>query len=86
LLILPDLKVIEDAIQVAQKIVDRFRKPFLVGTHQVLVTTSIGIAVYPNDGIDEGILLKNADIAMYQAKQAGGGRYQLSSLRITHQR
>ena len=77
LLILPDLKFIEDAIQVAQKIVDRFSKPFLVGTHQVLVTTSIGIAVYPNDGIDEGILLKNADIAMYQAKQAGGARYQL---------
>jgi diguanylate cyclase (GGDEF)-like protein/PAS domain S-box-containing protein len=86
LLILPDLKVIEDAIQVAQKIVDRFRKPFLIDTHQLVVTTSIGIAVYPNDGIDEGILLKNADIAMYQAKQAGGGRYQLSSLRITHQR
>jgi GGDEF domain-containing protein len=41
------------------------------------VTTSIGIAVYPDDGIDEGILLKNADIAMYQAKQAGRARYQL---------
>jgi diguanylate cyclase (GGDEF)-like protein/PAS domain S-box-containing protein len=77
LLILPDLKTIEDAIQVAQKIVDAFRKPFLMDSHQVLVTTSIGIAVYPNDGIDEGILLKNADIAMYQAKQAGGGRYQV---------
>jgi diguanylate cyclase (GGDEF)-like protein/PAS domain S-box-containing protein len=77
LLILPDLKVIEDAIQVAQKIVDSFRKPFLIGTHQLVVKTSIGIAVYPNDGIDEGMLLKNADIAMYQAKQAGGGRYQL---------
>jgi diguanylate cyclase (GGDEF)-like protein len=41
------------------------------------VTTSIGITVYPNDGMDEGILLKNADIAMYQAKQAGRNRYQL---------
>src|SRR5665811_331890 len=71
-LILPDLEVIEDAIQVAQKIVDSFRKPFLIDTHQLVVTTSIGIAVYPNDGTDEGILLKNADIAMYQAKQAGG--------------
>jgi diguanylate cyclase (GGDEF)-like protein/PAS domain S-box-containing protein len=77
LLILPDLKVIEDAIQVAQKIVDSFRKPFLIDTHQLVVTTSIGIAVYPNDGTDEGILMKNADIAMYQAKLAGGGRYQL---------
>jgi diguanylate cyclase (GGDEF)-like protein len=76
-LILPDLEVIEDAIQVVQKIVDSFRKPFLIDTHQLVVTTSIGIAIYPNDGTDEGILLKNADIAMYQAKQTGRDRYQL---------
>jgi diguanylate cyclase (GGDEF)-like protein/PAS domain S-box-containing protein len=77
MLILPDLKVTEDAIQVAQKIVDSFCKPFLVDTHQLVITTSIGIAVYPNDGTDEGMLLKNADIAMYQAKQAGRSRYEL---------
>jgi len=76
-LILPDLKAVEDAIQVARKIVDSFREPFLIDTHQLVVTTSIGIAVYPNDGTDEGVLLKNADIAMYQAKQAGRDRYQL---------
>ena len=76
-LILPDLEVIEGAIQVAQKIVDSFRKPFLIDTQQLVVTTSIGIAVYPGDGIDEGTLLKNADIAMYLAKQAGRVRYQL---------
>jgi diguanylate cyclase (GGDEF)-like protein/PAS domain S-box-containing protein len=77
LLILPDLKATEDAIQVAQKIVDGFRKPFLIDTHRLVVTTSIGIAVCPHDGTDEVVLLKNADIAMYQAKQAGGNRYQL---------
>ena len=77
MLILPDLKVIDDAIQVAQKIVDSFCKPFLIDTHQLVVTASIGIAIYPNDGIDEVMLLKNADIAMYQAKQAGRSRYQL---------
>jgi diguanylate cyclase (GGDEF)-like protein/PAS domain S-box-containing protein len=76
-LILPDLETIENVIQVAQKIIDSFCKPFLVDTHQLVVTTSIGIAVYPNDGTDEDILLKNADIAMYQAKQAGRARYQL---------
>ncbi len=76
-LILPDLKGIEGAIKVAQKIVDSFRKPFLVDTHQLIVTTSIGIAVYPDDGTDEGVLMKNADIAMYQAKQAGRDRYQI---------
>jgi diguanylate cyclase (GGDEF)-like protein/PAS domain S-box-containing protein len=82
-LILPDLKVIEDAIPVAQKIVDSFYKPFLIDTHQLIVTMSIGIAVYPDDGADEGILLKNADIAMYQAKQAGRARYQLYKKGLT---
>jgi len=76
-LILPELKEAEDAIQVAQKIVDGFRKPFLIDTNQLVVTTSIGIAVYPNDGADGDILLKNADIAMYQAKEAGRDRYQI---------
>ncbi|MDI6687886.1 MAG: diguanylate cyclase [Desulfobacterales bacterium] len=68
-LIFPDLKGTEDVIRVAQKIIDSFRKPFLIDTHQLVVTASIGIAVYSDDGIDEGVLLKNADIAMYQAKQ-----------------
>jgi len=76
-LILPELKGIEDAVKVAQKIVDGFRKTFLIDTHQLVVTTSIGLAVYPDDGIDEGILMKNADIAMYQAKQAGRDGYRL---------
>ena len=76
-LILPDLDAIEDVIPVAQKIVTLFRKPFLIDTHQLVVTISIGIAVYPNDGMDEGALLKNADIAMYQAKHAGRAQYRL---------
>ncbi len=76
-LILPELKAPGDAIYVAQKIVDSFRKPFLIDTHQLVVTTSIGIAVYPDDGTDEDTLMRNADIAMYQAKQAGRDRYQL---------
>jgi diguanylate cyclase (GGDEF)-like protein/PAS domain S-box-containing protein len=77
LLILPELKVTEDAIPIARKIVDCFFKPFLIDTRELVVTTSIGIAVYPDDGIDEMILLKNADIAMYRAKQAGRNRYHL---------
>jgi diguanylate cyclase (GGDEF)-like protein/PAS domain S-box-containing protein len=74
-MVIPDIKVIEGIIEVAQKIIDRFHKPFLIDTNQFIVTTSIGIAVYPNDGIDEVNLLKNADIAMYQAKQAGRAQY-----------
>jgi diguanylate cyclase (GGDEF)-like protein len=77
MLILHDLKVIEDEIQVAQKIVDSFRQPFLINAHQIFVTTSIGISIYPENGIDGDTLLKNADIAMYQAKQAGRNQYQI---------
>jgi diguanylate cyclase (GGDEF)-like protein/PAS domain S-box-containing protein len=76
-LIIPDLKIREDTIPVAQKIVDSFRKPFLINTHHLVVTMSIGIAVYPDDGTEGDILLKNADKAMYQAKQAGRAGYKL---------
>ncbi len=77
MVILPDLKTEEAAIQVVQKIVESFQKPFPVERHELVVTTSIGIGIYPQDGTNEEILLKNADIAMYQAKQAGGNRYQI---------
>jgi diguanylate cyclase (GGDEF)-like protein/PAS domain S-box-containing protein len=75
-LIFPEMDIIEDMIQIVHKIIDSFHKPFLIDTHQLFITTSIGIAIYPNDGIDERNLLKNADIAMYQAKKAGRARYQ----------
>jgi GGDEF domain-containing protein len=71
------MEIIEDAIQVALKIIEGFCKPFLIDSHTLVVTTSIGIAEYPINGTNEDILLKNADIAMYQAKKAGGARYQL---------
>ncbi len=77
LLILPDLKKIEDGIQVVQKIVDSFRKPFIINTHRLLLTTSIGINTYPKDGTDEVMLLKNADVAMYEAKQSGRNQYKV---------
>jgi diguanylate cyclase (GGDEF)-like protein len=76
-LILTGPKEVESVIRVARKIVCSFRKPFLIGTHQLIVTTSIGITVYPGDGTDEAILLKNADIAMYQAKQTGRNRFKI---------
>lgn len=77
LLILPDLEVIKNSIHIAQKIIDSFRAPFFIDTHQLVVTMSIGIAIYPEDGICEGGLLKNADSAMYQAKHAGRNCYRL---------
>ncbi|MFW6297912.1 MAG: PAS domain S-box protein [Desulfosalsimonas sp.] len=76
-LIFPDQKGQDDACRAAQKIVESFRKPIFINSHKLIVTASIGIALYPRDGTDEAALLKNADIAMYQAKHAGRDRYRV---------
>jgi diguanylate cyclase (GGDEF)-like protein/PAS domain S-box-containing protein len=76
-LILPDIDSIEDAVLIAQKIVDRFSEPISVLSSQIIITTSIGIAEYPENGREEASLLKNADTAMYQAKQSGRARFRI---------
>lgn len=73
-LILPELNKTEDATRVAQKILEGFREPLMIDNHRLHLTTSIGISVYPTDGMDEVNLLKHADIAMYHAKNAGRNR------------
>ena len=74
-LILPALKHKEDAAVVARKILNRFARPMRVGAHELYVTPSIGISVYPEDGDSADLLLKNADTAMYKAKEAGRNGY-----------
>ena len=59
----------------AKKILTVFKKPFAIGPRQVSITTSVGITVYPNDTNDPMALLNNADIAMYQAKEAGRNNF-----------
>jgi len=76
LLLLPEITKTEDIDVVAQKILAAFQKPFLLGDHEVNTTTSIGIAIYPSDGKDADSLIKNADIAMYYAKEKGRNNYQ----------
>ncbi|TLY16240.1 MAG: EAL domain-containing protein, partial [Nitrospirae bacterium] len=60
----------------AQRILDTIAQPFVLEGHQVFVTASIGITVYPTDDEDSNNLLKHADTAMYRAKQHGGNTYQ----------
>ena len=69
-------KRVEDAGQVAMKILQEISRPYTVGTREIVVTTSIGIAVYPIDGDSYEDLLKGADTAMYQSKAAGRNTYQ----------
>ena len=66
----------ENAAQVADKILATLAAPHIIGEHELHVTTSIGISVYPADGEDAEALLKNADTAMYSAKEKGRNNYQ----------
>lgn len=61
---------------VAQKIIQRLTEPFIIEKHKLYLSASIGISVYPNDGANIQELLKQADIALYHAKETGRGRYQ----------
>lgn len=67
---------LEDAGQVAAKILDAVAEPYIVGNRELRVTASIGIAMYPLDADSSQALLRDADIAMYSAKAAGLNNYQ----------
>ena len=73
--ILTDLIRIQDAARVAQNALRALAKPYILGTTELLVTASVGIAIYPTDGEDTDRLIKNADAAMYKAKEEGGNNY-----------
>ncbi|MES2019527.1 MAG: EAL domain-containing protein [Pseudomonadota bacterium] len=61
----------QTAVAVVDKIRDSLRRPFDLSGHEVTVTASIGITIYPEDGLDADTLIKYADTAMYRAKEAG---------------
>ncbi|MEG5162354.1 CHASE2 domain-containing protein [Microcoleus sp. AT3-A2] len=73
--ILPAIPGHEEAAKVAEKICDAIMQPFILEEHTVSVTTSIGISLYPIDGQEPEILVKNADVAMYRAKERGKNQY-----------
>ncbi|MBJ7309817.1 EAL domain-containing protein [Rugamonas sp. CCM 8940] len=73
--ILPELAGLERVEQIAQHIIDSLLAPFALGQEQAFVSASIGITLFPDDGVDIEDLLKHADQAMYAAKGAGRNRF-----------
>ncbi|MAI36343.1 GGDEF domain-containing phosphodiesterase [Alteromonas sp.] len=71
-----DNKSLED---LAEEIVDCCKESFSLGTENVFVTSSVGVCLFPNDGTEVDTLLKNADAAMYEAKEQGRNRYSIFS-------
>src|SRR5712691_1830171 len=77
--ILPDISHTEDVASLAGKIKEELKACFLLGKHELFVSASIGLSVYPNDGEDPEMLLRHADAAMYRAKQRGRNTFQFYS-------
>ena len=83
-IILPEIDDNEHLITTIKDILTVFKKPFSLANHESLrVSTSIGIALYPEDGRDSETLLKNADTAMYLAKKNGRNGYAFYSPELT---
>jgi predicted signal transduction protein with EAL and GGDEF domain len=68
---------VEDAAKIARHLREALKEPFVLDGRELYVTASIGISVFPDDGVDTETLVKNSDIAMYRAKDQGGDGYQL---------
>ncbi|NTV09593.1 MAG: EAL domain-containing protein [Zoogloea sp.] len=75
-ILLPRLTQAEDSATVAAKILNALSRPFLFSGHELRISVSIGIALFPGDGDDVDALLKHADLAMYGAKESGRNNYQ----------
>ena len=72
-----DLDDPRDAAQIAQKLLEAVAQPVRMEGHELYITTSIGLAIFPDDGDTAELLLRNADSAMYRAKEMGRNAYQL---------
>jgi len=76
IIVLHDLQHEDDAAVVAEHILMQVTKPIQLENHEVVISASIGISLYPVDATDASSMLKNADAAMYRAKEQGRGIYQ----------
>jgi diguanylate cyclase (GGDEF)-like protein/PAS domain S-box-containing protein len=82
-ILLAEISHAEIAGRLAQKIIEAVARPMMVEGHELFVTASLGVALYPNDGEDGEALLKSADAAMYRAKELGRNNYQLCTPGMT---
>jgi diguanylate cyclase (GGDEF)-like protein len=78
-IMLPRTKGASASQKVARRILELLTEPFTINRQELFVSASVGIALFPNDGVSVDELMKNADIAMYHAKKSGRNNYQYFS-------
>ena len=83
--LLPQISCREDASAIAQRILDALKPSFNLDGHYLHIGSSIGIAVYPDDGVDAETILRNADSALYWVKEKGRNNYQHYNLSFNSQ-
>lgn len=74
-ILLTDIQQKSEAVEVAKKIVQLFQQSYILGNHELNISVSVGISIYPDDGQEIDWLYSKADIAMYEAKHQGGAGY-----------
>src|SRR6185503_18558375 len=79
IVLLQELKHSQDAISTVARLLKTMADPHFIDSHEIHITTSIGVSIYPGDGQDGETLIRNADMAMYFAKKNGSQSYRFFS-------
>ncbi len=82
-LVISDVTTTESVGYIAQKVLETVLKVMMISGQEVYITTSIGISLYPHDGQDIQMMMKNSDLALYRAKEGGRNNYQFYTSQMT---
>jgi predicted signal transduction protein with EAL and GGDEF domain len=82
--LLQELKHPQDAVFTVARLLKTVADVHIIDSHEIYITTSIGVSIYPNDGQDGESLIRNADIAMYYAKKNGSQNYRFFRSEMAH--
>ncbi|MDD5578033.1 MAG: EAL domain-containing protein [Methylobacter sp.] len=83
IVLLSDIRLIDDVARIAQKTIELLIQPFSLEGNDIIITASVGISIFPDDGENSQLLLMNADTAMYLAKERGKNNYQFYTMEMT---